>query len=131
MKEIVKKCLLAGDKLMAEINLKQPECTYIACRPLTKNKERIQKFNETGDSRYIYQNELDKSCFQHDIAFVDFEDLTRRTASDKILCDKAFDIAKNPKYDGWQRSLDSMIYNLFDKKRLVEQLKMKICQTKR
>ena len=131
MKEIVKKCLLAGDKLMAEINLKQPECTYIACRPLTKNKERIQKFNETGDSRYIYQNELDKSCFQHDIAFVDFEDLTRRTASDKILCDKAFDIAKNPKYDGWQRSLDSMIYNFFDKKRLVEQSKMKICQTKR
>ena len=131
MKEIVKKCLLAGDKLMAEINLKQPEFTYIACIPLTKNKERIQKFNETGDSRYIYQNELDKSCFQHDIAFVDFEDLTRRTASDKILCDKAFDIAKNPKYDGWQRSLDSMIYNFFDKKRLVEQLKMKICQTKR
>ena len=131
MKEIVKKCLLAGDKLMAQINLKQPEFTYIACRPLTKNKERIQKFNETGDSRYIYQNELDKSCFQHDIAFVDFEDLTRRTASDKILCDKAFDIAKNPKYDGWQRSLDSMIYNFFDKKRLVEQLKMKICQTKR
>ena len=91
---------------MAEMNLKRPEFAYIACRPLPKNKERIQKFNETGDSRYIYQNELDKSCFQHDIAFGDFEDLTRRTASDKILCDKAFDIAKNPKYDGCQRSLN-------------------------
>ena len=65
-----------------------------------KNKERIQKFKEIGDSQYINQNELDKACFQHDMAYGDFEDLTRRTASDKILYDKAFNIAKNPKYDG-------------------------------
>ena len=75
---------------------------------LQKNKERIQKFKETGDSRYIYQNELDKACFQHDMAYGDFKDLTRRIASDKILRDKAFNIAKNPKYDGYQRGLNSI-----------------------
>ena len=54
---------------------------------LQKNKERIEKFKETGGSRYIYQNELDKACSQHDMAYRDFKDLIRRTASDKILCD--------------------------------------------
>ena len=63
----------------------------------TKNNERIQNFKETGDSRYIYQNELDKACFQHAMAYGDFKDLTRRTASDKILRDKAFSLDKNPK----------------------------------
>ena len=58
---------------------------------------------ETGDSRYIYQNELDKTCFEHDIAYRDFKDLTRRKASDKLLRDKVFNIAKNSKYDGYQR----------------------------
>ena len=92
-----------------------------------KNKERIQKFKETGNSRYIYQNKLDKACFQHDLAYGDFKDLTKRTASDKILCDEAFNIAENPKYDGYQRGLASMVYNFFLIKRLpVEQLKMKI-----
>ena len=75
--------------------LRQPGFTYSAYGPFTKNKERIQKFKETGDSRYIYQNELDKACFQHDRAYGDFKHLTRRTASDKILRDKAFNIAKN------------------------------------
>ena len=96
--------------------LRQPGFTYSAYGPFTKNKERIQKFKETRDSRYIYQNELDKACFQHDMAYGDFKDLTRRTASDKILCDKAFNIAKNPKYDGYQRGLASMVYKFFDKK---------------
>ena len=72
---------------------------------LQKNKERIQKFKETGDSRYIYQNELDKACFQHDMAYGDFKYLARRTASDKVLRDKAFNIAINPNYDGYQRGL--------------------------
>ena len=83
---------------------------------LQKNKERIRKFKETGDSRYIYQNELDKAGFQHDMAYGDFKDLTRRTTSDKILHDKAFNIAKNLKYNGYERSLASMVYNFFDKK---------------
>ena len=67
MNKIVNKFLLAGDKLMPEINLRQPGFTYSACRPFTKNKERIKKFKETRDSRYIYQNELDKACFQHNM----------------------------------------------------------------
>ena len=101
---------------MPKMHLKQPGFIYSACGPFTKNKERIQKFKETGDTSYIYKNELDKACFQHDMAYGDFKDLKRRTASDKILRDKAFNIAKNPKYDGYQRGLASMVYNFFDKK---------------
>ena len=97
------------------MNLKQPGFTYSACGPFTKNKERIQKFKETGDTSYIYKNELDKACFQHDMAYGDFKELPRRTASDKVLRDKAFSIAKNPKYDGYQRGLSSMVYNFFGK----------------
>ena len=64
-----------------------------------KKQEKKLKFKETGGSCYIYQNESDKACFQHDMAYGDLKDLTRRTVSDKILRDKAFNIAKNPKYD--------------------------------
>ena len=116
MKEIVNNFVLAGDKFMSEMHLKQPGFTYSACGPFTKNKERIQKFKETGDTSYIYKNELDKACFQHDMAYGDFKDLERRTASDKVLRYKAFNIAKNLKYDGYQRGLSSMIYAFFDKK---------------
>ena len=116
MNETVNKLLLAVDKSMPEMHLKQPWFTYSACEPFTKNKERIKKFKETGDTNYIYKNELDKACFQHDMAYGDFKDLKRRTASDKILRDKAFNIAKNPKYDGYQRGLASMVYKFFDKK---------------
>ena len=114
--EIVNKFLLAGEKFMPEMHLKQPGFTYSTCGPFTKNKEIIQKFKETGDTSYIYKNELDKACFQHDMAYGDFKDLARRTASDKVLRDKAFNIAKNPKYDGYQRGLASMVYKFFDKK---------------
>ena len=88
---------------MPEMHLKQPGFIHSACGPFTKNKERIQKFKETGDSRSIYKNELDKACFQHDMAYWDFNDLARRIASDNALRDKAFNIAKNPKYDGYQK----------------------------
>ena len=64
---------------------------------------------------HIYQNELDKACSQYDMAYAHFKNLTRITDSDKILCDKAFNIAKNPKYDGYQRGLASMVYKCFDK----------------
>ena len=101
---------------MPEMHLKQPGFTYSACGPFTKNKERIQKFKETGDTSYIYKNELDKACFQHDMAYGDFKDLKRRTVSDKILRDKAFNIAKNSKYDGYKRRLASMVNTFFDKK---------------
>ena len=97
MNEVVKKFLLAGDKFTPEMHLRQPGFTFSASVPFTKNKERIQKFKETEDSRYIYQCKLDKACFQHNMSYGDFKDLTRRTASHKILCDKAFNIVKNPK----------------------------------
>ena len=99
MNELVNKFLLAGDKFMPEMHLIQPEFTYSACRPFTKIKERIQKLKETGDTRYIYKNELDKACFQHNMAYGDFKDLAKRTASTSVLRDKAFKIASNPKFD--------------------------------
>ena len=116
MNDIINKLLLAGDKFMPEMHLKQPQFTYSACGPFTKNKEGIQKFKETGDTKYIYRNELDKTCFQHDMAYGDFKDLAKRTAADKYLRDKAFDIAKDPKYNEYQRGLGSMVYTFFDKK---------------
>ena len=88
MNEIVNKFLLAGDKFMPEMHLRQPGLTYSACGPFTKYKERIQKFMQTGDRNYIYWNELDKACFAHDAAYSDSKDLTRRTAVDKFLRDK-------------------------------------------
>ena len=103
------------DKFMYEMHLKHPRFTCSACGPFTKNKERIQKFKETGDTNYIYKNELDKGCFQHNMAYGGFKDLKRRAFSDKVVRDKAFNIAKNPKYDIYQRGLASIVYKLFDK----------------
>ena len=116
MNEIFNTFLLAGEKFMPEMHLKQTGFTYSACGTFTKNKERIQKFKETGDTTHIYKNELGKACFQHNMAYEDFKDLKRRTASDKVLRDKAFNVANNPKYDGCQRGLASPVYNFFDKK---------------
>ena len=116
MIDIFSKFLLAGGKFMTEMDLRQPGFTYTACGPFPKNKEQIQKFKQTGDSRYIYKNELDKACFQHDMAYGDFKDLKKRTATDEVLRDKAFNIAKDPKYDGYQRGLASMVYKFFGKK---------------
>ena len=93
------------------MQLRQPGFTYSACRSFTKNKERIQKFKEAGDSRYIYQNELDKAYFQRDMAYGGLKNLTRRTTFDKILRDKSFNIAKTPKYNRYEKSLASMVYN--------------------
>ena len=101
---------------MPEMHLRQPQFTYSACGPFTKHKQRIQKFKETGDTNYIYKNELDKACFAHDAAYSDSKDLTKRTVADKILRDKAFNVAKDPKYDGYQRGLASMVYKFFDSK---------------
>ena len=101
---------------MPEIHLRQPLFVYSACGPFTRHKERIKKFKQTGDTRYIYRNELDKACFQHDSAYADHKDLINRTKSDKVLRDKAYDIASNPDYDGYQRGLASMVHKIFDKK---------------
>ena len=116
MNNRINKFLLAGDKFMPEMHLKQPGFTYSAYGPFTKHKERIQKFKETGDMQYIYRNELDKACFQHDAAYADNKDLLNRTRADKILGDKDYAIASNPQYNGYQRGLASMVYKFFNSK---------------
>ena len=116
MNEIVNKFLLVDDKFMTEMRLKQPGFTYSACGPFTKNKKRIEKLMQTGNTDFIYRNELDKACFQHDMAYCKSKDLVKRTQSDKVLRDKAFKIVSDPKYDGYQRGLASMVYKFFDKK---------------
>ena len=101
---------------MPEMHLKNPGFTYSACVPFTKNKERIEKFMQNGNANFIYKNELDKACFQHDMAYGKSEDLVKRTQSDKVSKNKAFKIASDPKYNGYQRGLASMVYKFFDKK---------------
>ena len=88
MNEIVNKFLLVGDKFI-------PEFTYSACGPFTRKKERIEKFMQTGNTDFIYRNELDKACFEHDMAYGKSKDLAKRTQSDKVLRDKAFRIASD------------------------------------
>ena len=116
MNEIMNRFLLVKDKFMPEMHLKQPAFTYSACGPFTKSKERIEKFMQTGNTNFIYKNELDKACFQHDVAYGKSKHLVKRTQSDKVLQNKAFKIASDPKYDGYQRGLASMSYKFFDKK---------------
>ena len=115
MNNVINKFLLAGDKFMPEMHLRQPRFVYSACGPFTRHKERIKIFERTGDTRYIYRNKLDKACFQHDSAYADHKDLINRTEADKVLRDKAYDVASNPK-DGYQRGLASMVYKFFEKK---------------
>ena len=93
---------------MPEIHLRQPQFTYSACGQFTRHEERIQKFKETCDTN--------QACFVHDAAYSDSKDLTKRTIADKNLKNRAFDIAKDPKYDGYQRGLASMVYKFFDSK---------------
>ena len=116
MNNVINKFLLAGDNLMPEMYLRQPQFAYSVCGPFTRHRERIKKFKQTGDTRHIYRKELNKACFQHDSAYVDNKDLINRTKSDKFLRDEAYDVASNPEYDGYQRGLASMVYKFFDKK---------------
>ena len=115
MNNVINKFLLVGEKFMPKMNLRQPRFVYSACGPFTRHKERIKEFKHTGDTRYIYRNELDKACFQHDSAYANHKDLINRTEADKVLKDKAYNIASNSEYDGYQRGLASMVYKFFDK----------------
>ena len=116
MNEIVNTFLLAGDKFIPELHLKQPGFTYSVCGLFTRNKERIENFKKTGNTDFIYRNELDKVCFQHDMAYGKSKDLAKKTQSDKVSRDKAFKIASDQKCDGYQRGLASMVYKFFDKR---------------
>ena len=116
MDEIINKFLLVSDKFMPEMHLRQPGFTCSACGPFTKNKEKIEEFMQTGNTDFIYRNELGKACFQHNISYGKSKDSIKRTQSDKVLKDKAFKIASDPNYDGYQRGLALMVYKFFDKK---------------
>ena len=117
MNEIVNEFLLVEDKFMPEMHLKQRGFTCSARGSFTKNKERIKKFMQTGNTAFIYRNKLDKACFQHDMAsYSKTKDFAKRTQSDKVLKDKAFKIATNPNYDGYQTGLASVVYKFVDEK---------------
>ena len=115
MNEIVNKFFLEGDTFMPEMHLKQPRFTYSASDPFTKNKERIEKIMQTGNTDYICKNDLDRACFQHDMAYGKYKDLTKGIQPDKVFKGKAFEILSNSKYDGHQRRLASMVCSFFDK----------------
>ena len=111
---------------MPEMHLRQPRFTYSACGPFTKTKKRMKNTKETGDSRYSYESKLDKDCFQLDSAYGEFKDVNRRTFPDKVLLEKAFNTAKDPKYDGNQRGLPSVVYKVFDNKPSGNGIKKKV-----
>ena len=114
MNNIINKFLLAGDKFIPEMHLRQPQFVYSACGPFTKLKERIKEFKRTGDTRLLYRNELDKACFKHYAAYTKYKDVENRLISDQKLKNSAYDIASNPKYDGYQRGLASMVFKFSD-----------------
>ena len=116
MNNIINKFLLAGDKFMPELHLRQPQFVYSVCGPFTRHKERIKEFKRTDDTRLLYRNELDKACFKHDAAYAKYKDVENRLISDQKLRNSAYDIASNPKYDGYQRGLASMVYKFFNSK---------------
>ena len=89
MNNKINKFLLTGDKFMPEVHLRQPQFVYRACGPFTRHKEKNKKFQQTGDTRCIYRNDLDKACFQHDSAYAGNKDLINRTKADKFIKDKA------------------------------------------
>ena len=113
MNDIVNKFLLVCDKFLPEMHLKQPDFTYSACGPFTRNKERIKKIMQTSNTDTSYRNDFDKACFQHDMAYGKSKDLAKRTQSDKVLRHKAFKMASDAKYDGYQRGLASMVYKFY------------------
>ena len=115
MNNVINKFLLAGDKFMPGMHLRQPQFVYSGGGPFTRHKERIKEFKLTGDTRYMYRFELDKACYQHDSAYASYKDLMNRTKSDKVLRDKVYNIASNPKTHGYQRGLASMLYKFFGK----------------
>ena len=116
MSKVINKFSLTGDKFIPKLHLKQPGFTYSACVPCTKDRERIQKFKENYNLKLLCRNELDKACFAHDAAYSYSKDLAKRTISNKILKDRAYEIARNHEYDGYQRELASIVYKFFDKK---------------
>ena len=98
---------------IVRLHLKESEFTYIACKPFTRHCQKIQKFREICNLKYLFRRELEKAFFAHDAAYSDRNDLTNRTISDKILKDRFYEIARNCKYNGYQIALASIVYKFF------------------
>ena len=113
------------NNIINKMHLRQPQFVYSACGPFTRHKKRIKEFKRTRDTRLLYRNELDKACFKHDAAYAKYKDVENRLISDQKLRNSAYDIASNPKYDGYQRSLASMVLT----QKLLHSTK-KLCQVK-
>ena len=108
--DIINKFLLVGDKFMLELHLWDPKVKkYSGCGPFTKHEQKIGQFMKDGRLSRVYKNELDKACFEHDMDYNKYKDLKERTQSDIVLKNKAYKIATNPKIDGFQRALASMV----------------------
>ena len=107
---------MTGDKFIPELHLKQPGFTYSVCGPFAENVERIQKFWQAGNLKHLYRSELDEACLAHDAIYSDSDDLAKTAISEKILKDRAYEIAKNSGYDELQRALAIMVNQLFRKK---------------
>ena len=112
---IINKFLLTGDKFMPELHLVDPIVKKIVHVDHFQNTHKEFKIFKIQAS-YIYNNDLDKACFQHDMAYNKFKDLDKRTQSGIVLKNKTLKIASNPKYNGYERGLASMVYKFFDKK---------------
>ena len=108
---------MTGGKRFPELRLKQSGFTYSSCGTFTKRRERFQKLRETGHVKHLYGNGLAKAYFAHDAAYCDCRNLAKRTISDKLLKGRAYEIARNCSYDGYQRALASIVYTFFDKKK--------------
>ena len=114
--KIINKFLLNGDRFMPEPHLKQPAFIHSFNGWFTKHRERIQNFRKTGNLKHLFKHELGRACFTHDKAYFDSKDLAKRNISGKISKDRAYEIARNCGYDGYQRALANTIYKFFDKK---------------
>ena len=115
--DIINKFLLVGDKFMPELHLWDPKVKkYSAGGPFTEHTGRINKFLNTSLLSEIYKNDLDKTCFQHDMAYNKYKDLKGGAQSDIVFKKKAYKIAADPKIDGFQRDIASMVWKFFDKR---------------
>ena len=115
MNRIINKFLQTGGKFMPELHLKQPGFTQSDYLLFTIHLKRIKKFGETDNSKYLYKNKLDKSCFTHNATYSHNNDLVKRTLSDKILKDRAYEIARNCGYHGSQGALANVVQKFLDK----------------
>ena len=116
-KDDINRFLLIGDKFMPEMHLWDPKVKkYSACGPFIRHKQRINDFMKDGKLSHILKNKLDAACFQHDSAYAKYKDRLNRKKSDVVLKNKALKIAMDPKINGYQRGLASMVYKIFDKR---------------